>query len=1081
MRTSLLRFALPLVLLVATQAQAQQAEDCSSCACLPTTPTGASTLVTISTYPTLYPNVLSSQTWNNVFNNQFHRFYFTQGHRYLITLCGNTQNTVLFVTNSTGGLVLACDDDGCGPTGGPSQLFYTHEPVSGVGRIYAFNGACNTPFTTPLTMTITRVAPLPLPPNDEPCNATPLPMGPTCNFVAGNSIGATLTAAYGTNICGVPSLLQNDVWFSTTVPPSGLIGINTEESGSLCAGAYAIYSGACGSLSLLASSCALNGPTGATSNAASVYNAFAAGLPVGATVYIRYWERNGNENGTFSICAYEAQRPVNDNPCGAVNLPVNVGCSFTSYSNANATNLSGPTAGAPTCGGTPNNDLWFAVTVTPAMVTNGFTVNTTAGTQPNWSMAWYRLTGACGSGSLSQIACNDNQSGSNLMPRFNSVPSLTLVAGETIYIRVWNTAPWEGTFGICATLNQPPPNDNPCGAIPLAVNYGCILSNGSNESATNTISPFPNGTFASGATPGCQPTIFNDVWYTVVMPPNGTIQIDTQLGTLINGGAALYSATGSCGGGNLTLTQLTGGGTPCANNGSQQGPASVNMPYLNYSNPGLAGQTLYVRVWRQGAANPDGNFGICARRTDPPPTNCFYTLTLNDTGGDGWQGSFVTVCVGSNCNNYTVNGGSASINIGTNIGQLITISYTGVGGFQNQNSFTLTQFGQPVYISGTSPFTGVHFGESADCQPPPAPQSDCLGAVTLCSQSIQVNQNPSNTGGVVDLNASNRGCLSANERQGLWYTFSTLCAGNVAFSIVPTGGADYDFAVWGPLTGLSCPPTGAPLRCSWAAPSFSGAPTGLAINAALPTSEPAFGTGFVRHITAAPGDVYLLYIDNFSMNGVQFNLNWNAGNGTCPITTTNPDGSIVGCVVLPVELTDFEAQAYLRHVDLSWKTVNERNSDHFEVQRSADGLQFAPVGRVGAAGESQQTINYGLTDEDPILGMNYYRLKQQDKNGVFSFSEIIAVQFKPGAGVLEVYPNPTDDRLRVVFETNSEQAMRWRVTDASGRRVLEGSEPAMPGRNRIDLGVQQLEPGSYFLELLAPDGSTHGTARFIKQ
>ncbi|MBX2981014.1 MAG: T9SS type A sorting domain-containing protein [Flavobacteriales bacterium] len=1043
-------------------------------------PTGASTLVSAANHTTWFSNVGDTRTFPTTFNNQFHRVYFLQGARYLISLCGAPMNTVLYVNNN-GLLNYACDDDGCGPVGGASQIIYTHEALSGLGRLYAYEGACNTPLTSAISLTITRIAPLPPPPNDDPCDITlaqQLPMGTTCSFIVGNSIGATLTPGYVTGICGAePSLIQNDIWFSTTVPASGLIGITTEESGSLCAGGFALYSGACSGLTLLPNSCTLGAPTGPNQDPASVYDAFAAGLPVGATVYIRYWERQGNENGTFSICAYEAQRPVNDNPCGAIDLPVNVGCSFTSYSNANATNLSGPTAGAPGCGTAPNNDLWFAVTVTPAMVTNGITINTTAGTQNNWDMAWYRLTGPCGSGSLTAIACNANQSGSNPMPRINSVPGVPLVNGETIYIRVWNTAPWEGTFGICATLNQPPPNDDPCGAIPLTVNFGCILSNGSNESATNTISPFPNGSFATGATPTCQASFFNDVWYSVVMPPNGVIQIDTQLGTLINGGAALYSATGSCGGGNLTLTQVA-----CANNGSQQGPTSSNMPYLNYSNAGLAGQTLYVRVWRQGPANPNGNFGICARRTDPPPTNCFYTLTLNDSGGDGWQGSFVTVCVAGVCNNYTVNGANASINIGTNIGQLITISYTAVGGFQNQNSFTLTQFGQPVYISGTSPTNGFHFGEVADCEPPPAPQSDCLGAVTLCSQNIQVNQNPTNTGGVVDLNASNRGCLSANERQGLWYTFSTLCAGNVAFSIVPTGGADYDFAVWGPLTGLTCPPPGPPIRCSWAAPSFSGAPTGLAINGALPTSEGSFGSGFVRHLTVAPGDVYLLYIDNYSMNGVQFDLNWAGGNGTCPPhPIDNPDGSIVGCIVLPVDLAEFDAQAYLRHVDLHWKTVNERNSDHFEVQRSADGMQFAPVGRVAAAGESQQTINYNLIDEDPIMGMNYYRLKQQDKDGAFSYSDIVAVQFKPGPGVLEVYPNPTDDRLRVVFESYSEQAMRWRVTDASGRRVLEGNEAAMPGRNRIDLGVQQLEPGSYILELVAPDGSTHGTARFMKQ
>jgi hypothetical protein len=1095
MRISLRHLALATGLLWAAgnslQAQFQD-PDCNDCNCaIGNGPLTASTLVNnLGNHDLTWPSYGSSANWTNanLFNQRFHRFYLVAGNRYTFSLCGaNSYNTVMYVAQATGA-ALACDNDGCGDPNGPSVITFVPQ-ISALHRLFVYDGTCGNWFVNPspnFSLTVTMDEPNPIPAFDEPCGAVALPMsGPDCVFTTANSTAATLSVIGGTGTapsCAGPSLLQNDVWFTTTVPPSGLIGIETSE-GSICAGAFNLYTAsACnGTFTQLPNSCALGSPSGPNTEPALVYDAVAAGLNVGDVVYIRYWERNGNENGTFQICAYEAQRPPNDEPCGAIVLPATLGCSFTTYSDANATPLSTvtttPDPVTALCGGPATNDLWFAVTVTADMVANGFTVNTNAGTINNMGMTWYRLTAgsACGPGTMTQIACNNNQSGSNLMPRINSGPAgITPVLGETIYVRIWSNTPWEGTFGICATVNQPPPNNLPCGAIPLTAQYGCVMGVYSNENAFNTPTNFGQGTVAA---PTCPPAWNNDVWFTVVMPPNGTIQLDTQVGSMINAGMALYSATGSCGGGNLNLTQLA-----CQTTGSQQGPASSNMPYITYTNVGLAGQTLYVRISRQGNTNPDGNFGLCARRTDAPPTDCFYTLTLNDSGGDGWQGSFVTVCVGGVCNDYTVNGSTASINIGTNVGQTFTVSYTPVGGFQNQNSFTLSQFGQTIFNSGNAPPSGFNFVASVDCLPPPAPQEDCLGAFTLCDQSLTVNQNPQGIGNVQDLNASNRGCLSGNERQGLWYTFEAQCAGNIAFTITPTGTADYDFAVWGPFAGLTCGSAlGQPLRCSWAAPSFAGAPTGLAINNLLPTTEGAFGTGFVRHITANPGDVYMLYVDNWSMNGVQFTLTWNAGNTVCPIDpVNNPTGSIIGCTILPVELVDFDAQPALRHVDISWSTASERNSAFFEVERSADGISFLPIGRVPSAGDSQAMNHYAMVDDDPITGHSFYRLKQHDKDGRYALSDLVPVHFRPGPGTLELFPNPTLGRLEVRFGSSQEDLVRWRVMDASGRLVREGSRAAHPGSNRLVLDLEALEQGSYLIELRDATGATTGVSRFVK-
>jgi hypothetical protein len=1095
---------LPLGLLPFSLA-AQQAPDCANCACgfgnLANIPQNLYT-ITPAGHNGAFPNYGDAQTYSNagLFNRRFHRVYLLSGDQYTFSLCGGSYDTYLWITNNAATPVeYACDDDGCGVANGPSIVSFT-APINGIYRIYAYDGTCGTPFIDPvpfLSLTITRNAPATPPPNDEPCGAIALPMNSDCQFFNTGSNAATLSVIAGAGTapagCVSGALLQNDVWFSTTVPPSGLIGIATEE-GSICAGSYNLYTAtACnGTFTQLPSSCVMNGPTGPTTEPAGVYDAFAAGLTVGQTVYIRYWERNGNENGSFGICAYEAQRPVNDNPCGALELPVNVGCTFNTFATTNATPLAPniTIAGPPLCAGAgpATNDLWFRVTVTPAMVANGFFVNTQGGSLADMAMAWYRLTAgtACGPGTMTQVACNNNQTGSNLFPRINSITAgLTLVAGETIYVRVWPQTPWEGTFNICASVNQPPPNNTPCTAQALPVNFGCSLQNFTTENATATGHPFPNGGFSSGtATPTCFAQFHEDVWFTVVMPPNGVIQLDTYAGTMTTAGMTLYSATGSCASGNLTLTQLA-----CAQTGSQQGPTSVNMPYINYTNLALAGQTLYVRVMRRGNSNPTGTFGICARRTDNPPTNCFYTLTLNDSAGDGWSGSFVTVCVGGVCNNYTLFGASSSINIGTNIGQVVTVSYTQVGGFNNQNSFTLTQFGGQLYASGANPFTGVHYVASVDCNPPPAPQSDCFGAFQLCNQNIQNAQAPANTGNTNDLpTAAIRGCLQG-ERQGLWYSWQVQDPGAITFTIYPdpwpvlpgTPTTIFDWAVWGPFPGgspctLTSGPGQAPLRCNFATAWLT--PKGMAYNFSLPfyNNGPATPVN-VQHIQANAGEWYLLYVDNWSMTGLNFSIVW----GPPPGTPTPPQSATIDCVQLPSNNMLVDAKARARHVDVDWTTLSEQDVAFYEVLRSANGVDFIPIGRVSATGTTANMSQYRFVDDQPLDGTGYYRVRQVDTYGQHKLSEVREVFFRPFAGRLDVFPNPATDALWADIVRIEDGRVDWRVLDASGRQVMQGSESGLRGPDRMELRIGRLDAGSYTLDVRDERGEPMGQARFIKQ
>jgi hypothetical protein len=990
---------------------------------------------------------------------QYVNYYMCSGNTYTISMCGSavTWDSYLAVT-TTAGTTLATgfptsDDDGCGAAGGHALLAFT-PTASGLYRIRLWQDPCTVNASNCGTIQI-ACNPVPPPPaNDNPAGAISLgnPLSNACNSVNGTTTFATQTSVGGTPsgcsaTCGgsaSASFSGVDVWYSAVVGPLGTLSVILDEISATNL-AMAVYTGTPTLLTQVGTSCTCE-------NFVSL-----SGLTPGSTVYIRVWPQSGLPNmGTFSICAYEPVPPPNDNPCGAVNLAVGATCTPQTFSTQNATALSGPVVSptAPTCG-TPvaGGDVWYTVTI-PA--TGSLTVNTTAGTLTDMAMAAYTLTGACGSGTLTEVACN-NDNGASTMPRL----VLTGAPGTVYYVRVWNRTTAFGTFQICAFQNNPPSNDNPCGATPLTVNPGCLFGGfQTNENATltpNTLS----GQHSSISAVTCGAPVVNDVWFTAFVPSNGVLQLDTDNGQLSDAAFAVYTATGSCGAGTLALTQVP---ASCQVGGSTNG-ASMPAGQITGLTPG---STVYIRVWRQSGI--DGTFQICARTTVPPAGNCSYTLRLTDLAGDGWNGSFVTVCVGAPCTNYTLNGATSNITIGANFGQIITVSYTAVGGFQNQIAYQLlSNTGGLIYGSTSPPTPGINtnFVVDALCNVPPAPPSDCVGALPVCDTQV-INQNPNNTGGVVDLNASNRGCLSANERQGVWFRFQAQTSGQLAFTVAPPSPTDYDWAMWGPFNGgVTCPPPSPPIRCSWS--GISG-PTGLSYTA-LDLSEGAGGDGWVRYLDVTPGQWYLLYVDNYSMNGVNFTLQWN-----------NTPSNILDCtIILPVEMLSLDAKAAEDLINVLWSTASEQDASHFVVERSGDGVAFEPIGQLSAAGNSQVINSYEFPDQRPLNGTNYYRLKTVDIDGTTGHTPVVMAEFRRGSIPLQLYPNPANTSINASFVLATEGAVRWRILDMSGRLLQQATLAGTQGSNRVEVPLMQVEAGSYLFEVVDRSGVMLANMRFVKQ
>ncbi len=128
----------------------------------------------------------------------------------------------------------------------------------------------------------------------------------------------------------------------------------------------------------------------------------------------------------------------------------------------------------------------------------------------------------------------------------------------------------------------------------------------------------------------------------------------------------------------------------------------------------------------------------------------------------------------------------------------------------------------------------------------------------------------------------------------------------------------------------------------------------------------------------------------------------NAGTNTLTWSTLTSFSSFGAAgdqaVALPIELLSFEAKKYQNNVKVNWKTASEINNDYFTVERSRDGENFDSVSEVDGAGNSTHTISYFLIDTDYYNGINYYRLRQTDYNGIETSSQIVAVDMTKIAG-----------------------------------------------------------------------------------
>ena len=156
---------------------------------------------------------------------------------------------------------------------------------------------------------------------------------------------------------------------------------------------------------------------------------------------------------------------------------------------------------------------------------------------------------------------------------------------------------------------------------------------------------------------------------------------------------------------------------------------------------------------------------------------------------------------------------------------------------------------------------------------------------------------------------------------------------------------------------------------------------------------------------------------------------------------------------LPVELTHFQGKPFSNQIELNWGTAWERNSSHFDIQRSADLKEFVTIGRTPSQGDHLTQTTYQFADLTPLVGINYYRLRQTDLDGSTEYSKIIAVKIEPEQPQIWVFENPTSaqsirirlhkllpSELRLVSMLGQEIPFQW-VSSGLDEYVLQTHVP----------------------------------------
>jgi hypothetical protein len=187
--------------------------------------------------------------------------------------------------------------------------------------------------------------------------------------------------------------------------------------------------------------------------------------------------------------------------------------------------------------------------------------------------------------------------------------------------------------------------------------------------------------------------------------------------------------------------------------------------------------------------------------------------------------------------------------------------------------------------------------------------------------------------------------------------------------------------------------------------------------------------------------------------------------------------------VLPVTITSVNA---IRNSDKSvgvlWKTANETNLNHYEVERSMNGVSFTSIGSVLPKANNGASAQYLYTDKDLVGGDLFYRIKAISEGGQVQYSSIVKIGASKGTGIMLASPNPVENRqLTIRYDGVETGSYGLAMLNGAGQTVCSTkiTISGATGTQTIPMG-KLLSSGNYLLLITAPDGSMRSEQVMVK-
>ncbi len=175
---------------------------------------------------------------------------------------------------------------------------------------------------------------------------------------------------------------------------------------------------------------------------------------------------------------------------------------------------------------------------------------------------------------------------------------------------------------------------------------------------------------------------------------------------------------------------------------------------------------------------------------------------------------------------------------------------------------------------------------------------------------------------------------------------------------------------------------------------------------------------------------------------------------------------------LPLDLLGFDGTRTGNGIELNWRTANEDNVSHFLIEKSLNGRDFSSWHRVEAIGTGAN--NYGIKDEAPATGRNFYRLKMVDIDAKYKYSNIVSLNWNVRNSKLVIFPNPASSQVNIEIPQEWRSGAEISLMNMNGQRLIHQKYASV---SVINLSLKTVGKGLYMLKVK----QVNGDAEYIQK